>query len=178
MNFMLMEQIIRHVLANLGVVPSDTVDLSFNLELRTDQFLLPEKLTFAGTDGESDVVNHIWGCQITSQQKSMKILLGDCTQDSRIPEFCLITQLEGAPPYGLYLVFNDLVDGCLPDPLIAVSTNKNWMVCETYLQATFLAAMEQVRSLGFGWTKCTNYREQFELLNSFIKYHSAFYGGV
>ena len=178
MNFPLMEQIIRHVFANLAVVPSDQVDMSFSSPLRSEQYLLPEKLTFGGLAGAPDVTNSVWGCQITLDKKTMRIILGDCTQDSRVPEFCLVTQLEGAPAYGLYLVYNDLVGGCLPDPLIAVSTNKNWMVCETYLQATFLAGMEQIRDLGMGWSKCSSYKDQFELLNSFIKYHDVFYGAI
>lgn len=178
MNFALMEQIIRHVFSNLGIVPDNNVDLSFSSSLRSDEFLLPEKLTFAGEDEEAEIVNSLWGCQITLQNQTMRVLLGDCTQDPRIPEFCVVVQLTDAPMYGMYLAYNELVDGCLPDPLIAVATEKNWMVCETYLQATFLAGMEQIRDLGFGWNKCTEYKSQFEMMNTLIKYHAVFYGGI
>jgi hypothetical protein len=63
-----------------------------------------------------------------------------------------------------------------PEVMIAVSTDKdNWMPCSIYLQATFLAGMEQIRDLGFGWTKAANYSEQHKQLLSFIKFHQNIY---
>ncbi len=62
------------------------------------------------------------------------------------------------------------------EALIAVSSDKkHWMPCSTYLQATFLAGMEQVRDSGFAWTKCSEYKEQYQQLLSFIKFHHNFY---
>lgn len=175
MNFALMEQIIRHIYNNLGVVSTEMA-YNFNEPIRSDKFLLPDKLNFEDDDGKV-INNSVWGCQITAEQKTMKILVAECTQDPRIPEFAALVQLQGAPAYGLYLVYNDLVPECLPDPLIAASTdNKNWMVCETILQATFLAGMEQIKDLGMGWSKCSSYKEQLSLLHYFIRFHGLFYG--
>jgi len=34
-----------------------------------------------------------------------------------------------------------------------------------------LAGMEQLKDINFAWNKCTNYSEQFKLLQSFINHH-------
>jgi hypothetical protein len=180
MNFVLMEEIIRHVFNNLGVVPSSTIDSSKTISIRSQEFVLPQILTFADETG-SEIKNAIWGCNIKAAQgdEKLTILLGDCTQYPDIPEFCLVVQLKNAPAYGLYLTYNDLKEGCLSDPLIAVAVNsKDWMPCDTYLQATFLAGMEQIRDLNFGRQKCDDYQTQYELLLSLIKFHSVFYEAV
>ena len=78
--------------------------------------------------------------------------------------------------YGLYLVNSDLVS---PNPLIAVSMNgKDWLECNTYLQATFLAAMESIKGLGLSWSKADPYKEQLVSLLSFIKFHNHIYGDL
>lgn len=175
MNYVLMEQIIRHVMSNLGVVPGLFIDINKSKSLRTKEFLLSEKLKFEMDDVISK--NNIWGCQITVDHKDMKILLGDCSQRLNILEFCVVIQLQDAPAYGLYLVYNDLLpDRIESEPLLGVTLNgKDWMECNTYLQGTFLAGMEQIRELALPWTKATNYSSQYELMLSFIKYHDSFY---
>lgn len=177
MNFVLMEEVIRHIFANLAIVPSPRIDTNKTISIRDKNFLLSQKLVFTD-DVDKEVQNSIWGCNINTSQSTegLTLLLGDCTQYSDIPEFCLIVSLKDAPVYGLYLVYNDLKEGCLSDPLIGVSTNnKDWMPCDTYLQATFLAGMEQIRDLNFGKNKLINYQHHFELLQSFIKFHNIFY---
>ncbi len=60
--------------------------------------------------------------------------------------------------------------------MIAYSLDlKLWMGCSTFLQATFLSGMEQIRETGFAWNKATNYQLQYQALVSFIKYHSSIY---
>lgn len=175
MNYVLMEQIIRHVMSNLGVVPSSFVDLNRSKSLRTKEFLLNEKLKFELETGV--VKKDIWGCQINIDHKDMKILLGDCTQQPNLLEFCVVVQLQDAPAYGLYIIYNDLIPELTEsEPLLAVTLNsKDWMECNTYLQGTFLAGMEQIRDLALPWTKAAEYSSQYELMLSFIKYHDSFY---
>jgi hypothetical protein len=172
MNLQLMEQIVRHVLSNLLVIPSDFINPDHTKSLMNKDFLLEQKLTF-----ESDGVerkNSIWGCQLSADQQEIKILLGDCTQDQGPSEFCLLVQMKNAPAYGLYLI--NCSDTFESEPLIACTmNNKDWMRCGTYLQATFLAGMEQIKDIGLAWNKCINYKDQYQLMLSFIKYHHIFY---
>ena len=180
MNFSLMEEIIRHIFSNLAVVPNSTINLDKTTSIRAKEFILPEILIFTDED-EKEIKNCIWGCSLSTNQnpEGLTILLGDCTQYADIPEYCVVVQLKNAPIYGLYLVYNDLRDGCLSDPLIAVSiNNKDWMPCDTYLQATFLAGMEQIRNLNFNLNKCIDYKNQHEMMLSFIRFYSLFYGNL
>ncbi len=175
MNTRLLEQIVRNILENFKVIPSEFVSDEKTKSLMTNEFLLKDTLSFE-VDGVNRT-NKIWGCQIFYSESEFKILLGDCSQEDDIPEFCLIFQLKGTPAYGVYLVYNDLVDKEVPsDPLIACSLNEtDWLECNTYLQATFLAGMENLKELGLAWKKCTNYRTQFEMMKSFIKFHESHY---
>jgi hypothetical protein len=35
--------------------------------------------------------------------------------------------------------------------------------------------MEQIRDIGLTWSKCTNYKDQYDLMISFIDFHSTVY---
>jgi hypothetical protein len=178
MNQKLTEEIAYHILSNVGILPSDFVNSDKSQSLKDKQFLLSEKITFETIEGETKN-NSIYGCQISIvNNKDFKLLLADCQQEKNVPEYALLIQLKDSPAFAIYLIFNRLV----PDPpeseaLIAVSTNnKFWMPCTTYLQGTFLAGMEQLRDVGAGWKKCTNYQEQYQQLLSFIKFHDTYFG--
>ena len=178
MNTKLTEQIACHILANLGVLPSTFVDQDNTRSVIDKQFLIQEKVSFE-IDGEI-VKKNIYACTKTiTDSKEFRMLLADCTKEKDLPEYCLLIQLKDAPFFGVYLIFNQLVlDPPDSEVLIAVNSDKkNWMPCSTYLQATFLAGMEQLRDLGFGWTKCSSYKDMYEQLISFIKFHDNYFGG-
>lgn len=175
MNFDLREQIIKHILANLVIIPANFISTLKSKSLKSSEYLLDKKLRFNIDD--QIVERKLWGCQISSEQQELKILLGDCSQEN-IPEYCLIVQLKDAPAYGLYLVHNgfsnDPIDS---EAMLACSLNgKDWLECNTYLQATFLAGMEQVKEIGLAWSKCTSYDEQYEMMLSFLNFHAMTYG--
>ena len=172
MNQKLMEQIILHILSNLGIVKTHFVSANETKSIMDKQFLLSEKLTFETVEGDI-LRKNIYGSQISvSGSKDFKLLLADCTQEKDFPEYGLVIQLKDAPTYGLYFVFNNSE----AEALIAVNTDKkHWIPCSTYLQATFLAGMEQLRDLGFGWKKCIEYKELHSQLLTFIKFHDSYF---
>lgn len=177
MNQKLTEEIAYHILANLGVLPSTFLNAVETKSLTDKSFLLPEKVSF---EIEGRVIQkNVYGCQVSvADHKDFKMLLADCTQEKDLPEYVLIAQLKDAPMFGVYLIFNRIIkdDDIDPEALIAVNTdNKHWMPCTTYLQATFLAGMEQLRDLSFGWGKCKDYQEMYAQLLSFIKFHDNFF---
>lgn len=178
MNRHLTEKIAHHILANLGVLPSDFVNQETTKPVNDKQFLLPEKVSFESESGTT-LRKNIYGCQVAvADSKELKIMLIDCTEEKDLPEFCLLVQLKDAPLFGMYLIYTGLSSEPIdPEPLIAVSTDKaHWMPCSTYLEATFLAGMEQIRDLGFGWTKISDYSDMHKMALSFIKFHHGFYG--
>jgi hypothetical protein len=174
MNPILREEIVRHVFSNLGVIPSKFINQDKSKSLMSKEYLLNEHLLFEDESGDV-IENKVWGCQMSAESQEIKVILGDCTQDSRVPEFCLLVQLKDAPAYGLYLLYDGLVDEPLDSEcMLAYSLDsKGWLECNTYLQATFLAGMEQIKDVGFGWSKCTNYQSQYQALLSFIRFHSS-----
>lgn len=176
MNPILREEIVKHVLSNLGVIPSEFVSQQKSKSLINKEYLLSEHLLFEDAEGEV-TQNKIWGCQMSAESQEIKILLGDCSQDSYVPEYCLLVQLKDSPAYGMYLVYDGLVGHRISSEcMLAYSVDsKSWMECGTFLQATFLAGMEQVKDVGFGWNKCTNYQSQYQAMLSFIKFHSSIY---
>jgi len=170
MNTALLDQIVVNIFANLLVIPSDFVNPD-GKSLKSKDFLLKEQLVFETESG--NISKNIWGCQLSAGEQQLKILLGDCSQDKDLQEYCLIVQLKDAPAYGAYLVYNNSGDTRhAGDAIIACSLNENdWLICNTYLQATFLAGMEQIKEIGLSWHKCTDYKNLISKMKSFIKYH-------
>jgi hypothetical protein len=164
MNTKLTRNIIEHILCGLGVLMStDFADVN---SIISKEYKLPFQLIF--DDGDK---KDIWGCQILSNQQEISILIGDCSDD--IKQYCGVIQLKNSPAYGIYFL-----DDENEMPLIACSLNsKDWMYCNTYLQATFLAGMEQIKDLGLAWHSITEYEDQHKLLLSFIEYYHNFCGG-
>jgi hypothetical protein len=176
MNRVLMESIVRHIFSNFAIIPSSFVNLNKTKTLKSKEFLLPEKISFA-TETSTIIENRVWGCQISVDQQDIKILLADCSQEENIPEYSILVSLKNAPSYGVYLVYNDMAPNQVnSEPLIGCSLNgKEWIECSTFLQATFLAGMEQIRDVGLAWDKCTSYKDQFNALISFTKFHATVY---
>jgi hypothetical protein len=176
MNRDLLEQIVKHLFSNLMVLPSVHINMNKSKSLMDKEFLLPDHIPFEVEGGEP-VKNRVWGCQISAEQQEVKMLLGDCTEDKSFPEYALIVHLKDSPAYGVYIV-NNLKDSRIDlDAMIAVTMDgKAWLECSTFLQATFLAGMEQIRELGLAWSKCTNYQKEHDMLLAFINFHHDVHG--
>jgi len=172
MNKVLTENIVQHIFANLGLLAASFIDSTHTQSLIAKDFKLQDKkLTFF--QDTKEVYKPIYGCQVTVGEKTFKIMVGDCSQDHETPEYCVVVQLTGLPAYGMYMVCDPHSES---EALIAVSVNnKDWMPCSIFLQATLLAAMEQLRDIGMGWNKCTNYQQHYEILISMIKFHNNYY---
>lgn len=174
MNKELMETIVRHIFASMAIIPSAFVNLNKSKSLMDREFLLPDTIPFEGEEPGQVKKNKVWGCQFSADKQDIKILLGDCSEDRSIQEYALLVLLKDAPIYGVYLVSSGSPDS---EPMIAVTMNgKEWMECNTYFQATFLAGMEQIRQFGFAWNKCLDYKEHLDMLRSFINFHHTVYG--
>jgi hypothetical protein len=176
MNRHLTESIIEHIFSHFVILSSTFVDVNKTRSLISPDFLLSEKLRFE-IDGEM-LSNKIWGCQITIGANEFKILLGDC---GAMDEFAMIVYSNDLPTWGLYLACNDQSDFD-KEAMIACSISSkedsksdSWMEASTFLQASFLAGMEQLKDSGLPWSKCSNYKEAHQKLVSFIKFHTNVY---
>lgn len=172
MNLLLTEQIIRHVFYNFGIIKDMSNYSNHAQSLITNDFILNEKLSFEMEDN-SISHNNIWGCQFSIENQEIKIILGDTSQFRHMKEYCLIIHPKNYPMYGLYLS-PDAVD---IQPLIAYTIDNgiNWLCCNTYLQATFLAGIEQIKDCLFITQKCVSYETHYKAMLSFIEFHSTIF---
>jgi hypothetical protein len=171
MNIELLQQIVRHVFASFGIIRA-----GFKLNgksLSSPEYLLPDVISFE-IDGEIKR-NKTWGCQLSSADNELKVLLADCSEtEGDNKDYALLIQLKNCPAYGLYWT-QDKRSKIPGEPLIACSVDTGWLECNTYLQAMFLAGIEQTKDIGLVWNKCQDYKKQLDLLKSFIQFHDAYY---
>jgi hypothetical protein len=176
MNYALLKEIVSHVMAHYGVIPSDFVDHKITDSLMSPGYLLPEKIHFE-SEGE-EYKGKVWGCQMSMAQTEVKVLLGECTLDKEFPEFAMVIQPKETPIYGIYLCYNEMSNSpkdSQPDLAVTLKGN-DWMDCSTYLQGCFLAATEQLRDFRAPWIKCVDYQDLHKFLLSFINFHHAKFG--
>lgn len=159
MNKDLLDQIIKHIFSLLLIIPSSFVNDKTSKSLKSNNYLLDNEIFFE--DNEDG--NKIWGATLSLNDAEIKLILLDCDND----EYCLLVKLTDAPVYCLYYSPNiDYIS-------MAFITNNNWIICNTFLQASFLAAMEKVREFNFSWSKCSTIDEEYKLLISFINYYNS-----
>lgn len=171
MNRRLLEEIIKHVLSNFLIIPSSFIDIENSKSLMSPEYLLKDKLSFQLEDGNT-ASNKVWGCQISSEENEVRILLADCSNDYN--EYALLVRVKKSPAYAAYIVIDDDIDS---EALVAFTMDGfSWLECNAYFQAMFLAGMEQMKQSGLSWKKCKNYDDDFKLLTSFIQFHSEMYG--
>lgn len=176
MNLDLLETIVKHVFSSLGVIPSKFIDLNKSGSLLEKRWRLSANIPFEEQPKLSKPSGQVWGCQVSASGQEVKILLGNCTQEEGFPEYALLVQLKDTICYGLYLIYDE-EPGFECEPMIACSTNgREWMRCNTFLQASFLSGMEQIKETGLGWNKCVSYEAEFDKLLAFIDYHHLVYG--
>jgi hypothetical protein len=172
MNTLLTEQIVKHILSSLKVIFADFIDAK-SQTLISRKFLLNDKLQLQVEDDEL-IQNNVWGCKFHIEGKELKIIVGDASIDNSVREFCAIIHLDDSPTYGMYIIMDE--DS---KPLIACSMNgKDWMTCSTYLEATFLAGMEQMKSHLLLPQNCENYKSEFESMISLLDFHSTVFGAI
>lgn len=168
MNHRLTQQIVKHVFSNLKIINSDLVKQD-SLSIIDKEFLLPETINFEDDDGCGIIENHLWGCQFPVENKNLKILVCDASVDE-VQEFATIIHLSDTPTYGLYL---DTSDEWGIDSMIACSVSgQEWAKCSTYLEATFLAAMEQLKHHVVFPTLCQEYREEYKAVLTFLEHYN------
>ncbi len=174
MNKTLCLEIIKHIFANFGVVPANFINHDNLVSLINKEYLLSETISLDDDNG-GVVKKKIWGCQLSASSQELKVILCDLSLDSNIREYYMIIQLKNSPSYGLFYSYdlNDLMEdyGTISFSL----DGEKWIECETYLQATFLAGMQQVKDIGFAWGKCSDYKNQYKNMINFIKYYSTMY---
>lgn len=168
MNYDLTEQIIRHIFKNIGIQNSAN-------ENQINSLIREEFLTHKSLELEEDGnVNKypIYGCEITIPNGSEKISIVLSDISNEIPEYLLLVRLNNAPPYAVHLAYADkLGQREISNPLIAYYfVSSKWAECNTYLQATFLAGMEQLKDIHIPWMPIKSIDESYFILLEFLEF--------
>lgn len=157
----LTQEIVKHIFSKLGV--GSNLHLAYS-SIMDDNFLLEKKLCLVN-DEDEDVNNNMWSGKITVEEKDFRLLLADCSAlDEK--EYALIISLEDSPEYGCYFSITDPESS-----FIACRLNGFWVQATVYMQATFLAGMEQVKDLSTPWQSNNKTEDLYQKLVEFIKHH-------
>lgn len=162
--------IVKHVFKNLGIF--NDVPISICDEV----FLTDKQISYFGDDG--DKFAPVWVCQTSVEGKKLSIICTSLVTPSEDhiddTENFVVVKLEGQPAYGCYLL--SAGSGTfIESGFIATELKpKTWVPTTTFLQATFLAGMEQLRDLTSKYDPVSNSEEFFTLLKDFITYHESF----
>ena len=100
---------------------------------------------------------------MTYEDKKIRLLVANCSIDTD-PEYCMIISIDDTPSFGCYLLSDQ------SEAIVSYLINDHLMTASTYLQATFLAGMEQLRETVGEWSKCKDHNDLYESLLLFIKH--------
>ena len=157
----LTNEIINHIFLKLGVINKDLGQIYSSIS--DDRYLLNRKITLVD-DSEQEFDNNIWSSKLDiSLEKDLRFLLADCSIGDS--EYALLISLKDSPEYALY--YSDDPSQCL----ISCNLNGAWIEATMYMQASFLAGMEQMKDLNSPLIENNKYDDLYERLIDFIKYH-------
>jgi len=172
-NKVLTETILKHIYKNFGIIKGFV-----SKSILDDQYLIPNVLQL-DQNGKLTHKN-MWSCQFKIEDSKLKILVGDISADKDLSEYFLFLQLNDNLIYGCYLNWetNNPNNYSYEDsePMIAFNvSDKNWVECSTYLQATFLSGIEQIRDLNLLPIKNKEYKPLYDLMISFMDFYNDYY---
>jgi hypothetical protein len=159
---LLTQEIVKHVFTKLGVANND-LHMAYQSIIDTS-FILEEPFCLINDENE-EINNSMWSCKIDIESKSFRLLLADCSSLGE-EEYALIISLEGSPEYGIYFSITDPT-ACY----IACLLNEFWTPANVYMQASFLAGMEQIKDLSLPWVRNEKTKDLYDKLVKFIGYH-------
>lgn len=161
MNTALTNAIIEHIYSNLGLLDERTSSLTASKFATSHTIKLEE-------EGGEESENKVYACQST--YNNTKIIMGATSiSDINGEEIIVVIKIEGCPTYACTLIQNGR--GEIQSSDICFSLQKDqWISADTFIQASFLAGMEQFRDITASFIECENSKEIYQLIVSFIKY--------
>jgi len=152
----LTNQIALHIFNNIGVISP------MKVSVQNKKFLLNQTI-----DLEDDKILKLWGAEVDLGGSKLRMLLTELTDSDPDKEFVLIVKLENCPSYGCYISLNENEPR---DGKIYFSVEEdNWAETNTFLQATFLGGMEQLKDVLSNWNKVSIEDDLVESMKSLIK---------
>lgn len=166
----LTDAIVKHILFNLGA----TTEVFERNSITNTRFLTDHQIEFDDEQGITEPA-YIWACETTINHSKFRMMcvIFDCqhTKDAD-KEVAVLVKLPDCPTYGI-MASNS--SGYIDEAFIACEIkDKMWVKTTSYIQATFLAGMEQLKELSAAYEKCEKTDDLFLLLKEFIAYRTSF----
>lgn len=166
----LTDAIAEHILYYLGA----TNPFFAGNSITNEKFLTKHQIEFVDDQGITEQAN-IWSCETTINHSKFRMMCARFTCNHTKDEdedIAVVIKLPDCPTYGLMSTHSQ---GKSFDSFIACEIKeKTWVGTTTYIQATFLAGMEQLKELSVAYTKCESTEDLFTSLKEFINYRNSF----
>jgi hypothetical protein len=164
MNNELTNAIVKHLFTGLGIYGEVPVSLRHQL------FLTDQQIAFDDEKGEAKMAP-VWAGETKIENKKFSFIYTSLVMKDFPTEDFLVVKLDDNPGYGCYAAADLEASDILEDGFIAVQLkSQSWIPANIYLQATFLAGMEQLKDLASRYEKSSKMEEMFGLLKDFITY--------
>lgn len=172
MNQKLTDMIVQHIFSNLGV---NRISNHLGASIMDKKFLTKHTIDFKDSHGRAEKAK-VWACQTVVNNSKFRIMFSnlECDHSDYVEQDAvMVIKLDGCPTYGCSLIIWDSQDvNC---GFIACQIKDNaWMQATTYIQATFLAGMEQLKDLSSGYDKCDNTEDLITNIKEYIIYRETF----
>lgn len=156
----LTHEIITHILYDFGI-------FSNALSIKNEEFKTSSKIKFE--DNGALTERYIYSIKSSIENRQLKVYFIDAS--SKISEeYSMLIEIDNLPIYGLYFYEDD--EGVRS--IISTSLDKkSWFNCSVFLQATFLAGMEQLKELKFPWEKNELSEQEKDMVFSFMEHFNA-----
>jgi len=169
MSTKLTNAIVEHIFDELGITAKQAVPITSN------EFLTEHTISYTGDNG-SDVAK-VWACEATINNAKIVMAHTAFRMGDNDKDYALVVDIQDCPLYGCYLSMYDYDSHPYKDGLITFSLRPKkkseenaWIETTNYLQATFLAGMENLRDLMVSYSKPKDTNDIFKVLLSFVKH--------
>lgn len=159
----LLNEIITHIFYNLKFLDSDSKQSICN-----NYFLCPQNFDFE----DSSIISRVYGAQAVVNGYKFKLLAHHFFNENEDGgTFCCVIQMQDCPIYGCIGSYQDNknVNNKIEDGILVYQINgsESWLPTTTFLQATFLAGMEQLKEMSIQFQKLDD-KELFEVLKKLM----------
>jgi hypothetical protein len=150
-NTALTNELVKHIFDNLGITAERRSSVVHEI------FQSSKTLSFTDDSGKQKVP--VFACQVQVDGKKFEIASVKLSDKEAV----CISRLEGCPIYGSY--FGE-------ECLIGVMAKDRWLEASMFIQASFLAGMEQLREVGSVFTALPKADEMFEHIKQFLMFEA------
>jgi len=137
--------------------------------IKTDEYKTSSVIKFEYKD--NIIERNIYSIKSIADDREIKIYFLDISS-SDVEEYAFIIGIDKLPIYGIY--FYEEGDD-IRSSICTSADKQNWLECNIFLQATFLAGMESIKELNFVWKWDKNdlSEQEKELVFSFIDHYNS-----